>query len=138
MKRIIILAIAVVMAVVTAAPAFAANNGKSPIAPDVIYADGELYGTIFLGSLPYNNNPQAFDQLFLIDGQDNPVAESAPGKGYNAGRWLPTQVTTTDSFPDGTVIDSHQALLDAEAAGWVVIGDANTDAAFLCPLISNH
>ncbi len=138
MKRIIILAIAVVMAVVTAAPAFAANNGKSPIAPDVIYADGELYGTIFLGSLPYNNNPQAFDQLFLIEGQDNPVAESAPGKGYNAGRWLPTPVSKTASFPMGEVIESYEELHAAEEAGWVVIGDANTEAAFLCPLISNH
>ncbi len=57
MKRIIILAIAAVMAVATAAPAFAANNGNSPIAPDVIYADGELYGTIFLGALPVQQQP---------------------------------------------------------------------------------
>ena len=138
MKRFTILAIAVVMVVATAAPAFAAKGGNTPIAPDVIYADGELYGTIFRGALPYNNNPQAFDQLFLIDGQDNPVAEAAPGKGYNGGRWLPTPVSKTASFPMGEVIKSYEELHAAEQAGWVVIGDANTDAAFLCPLIPNH
>lgn len=137
MKRILILAVAVLMAVTTAAPAFAANPGGGPITPDFIYADGDLYGTILKGSLPYNDNSHSFDQLFLVPGQQ-PVAEAAPGQGYNAGRWLPTPVTKTATFPSGHMITSAADLAMAETYGWVTIGVPDTGAAFLCPLIPNH
>ncbi len=137
MKRILILAVAVLMAVTTAAPAFAAKPDAGPITPDFIYADGELYGTILKGSLPYNGKNKSFDQLFLVPGQQ-PVAEAAPGKGYNGGRWLPTPVTKTATFPDEHMITSAAELAEAEMYGWVTIGAPMTDAAFLCPLIPNH
>lgn len=137
MKRMIILGIAVLMAVTTAAPAFAAQPDSGPITPHLIYADGELYGTILKGSLPYNGNNQAFDQLFMVPEQ-NPVAEAAPGQGYNGGRWLPTPVTKTASFPAGHIITSAADLAEAEMHGWVTIGAPDTGAAFLCPLIPNH
>lgn len=137
MKRITILAIAVLMAVTTAAPAFAAKPASGPITPDFIYAGGELYGTILQGSLPYNGHNKSFDQLFLVPDQQ-PVAEAAPGQGYNGGRWLPTPVTKTMDFPAGHMITSAAELAKAEADGWVVIGDPITDGAFLCPLIPNH
>lgn len=136
MKRIATLAITAVMALSVSVPAFA-GGGEHPINPDVIYADGERYATIFLGDLPYNGNDHSFDQLFLVPDQ-GPVAEAAHGKGYNAGRWLPTPVEKTDSFPEGEIIESYEELHYAESAGWVVIGEANTDAAFLCPLIPNQ
>ena len=137
MRRIMILGIAVLMAVATAAPAFAAPPESGPITPDFIYADGELYGTILQGSLPYNGKNKSFDQLFIVPGQQ-PVAEAAPGKGYNGGRWLPTPVDKTLTFPAGHMITSAAELAYAESMGWVTIGAPNTGAAFLCPLIPNH
>ena len=137
MKRIMILGIAVLMAITTAAPAFAAKPESGPITPDFIYADGELYGTILKGSLPYNGKNKSFDQLFLVPDQQ-PVAEAAPGKGYNGGRWLPTPVTKTMSFPEGHMITSAAELAQAETDGWVIISAPNTAGAFLCPLIPNH
>ena len=121
MRRIMILGIAVLMAVATAAPAFAAPPESGPITPDFIYADGELYGTILQGSLPYNGKNKSFDQLFIVPGQQ-PVAEAAPGKGYNGGRWLPTPVDKTLTFPAGHMITSAAELAYAESMGWVTIG----------------
>ncbi len=67
------------------------------------------------------------------------MAEAAPGNNaYNGGRWLPTPVTVTGDAPADLLITSYTELMDAAAAGWVVIGAANTGAAFLCPLIPNH
>ncbi|MDH3193520.1 MAG: hypothetical protein OEY55_07475 [Acidimicrobiia bacterium] len=137
MRRIMILGIAVLMAVATAAPAFADKPESGPITPDFIYADGELYGTILQGSLPYNGKNKSFDLLFLVPDQQ-PVAEAAPGPGYNGGRWLPTPVTKTAYFPSGHMITSAAELAYAESMGWVTIGAPNTEAAFLCPLIPNH
>ncbi len=138
MKRIAIVALAALMAVaLVAAPAAAAPGGEpgSPIVPDFIYADGELYGTILLGSLPYNGKPKSFDKLFLVPGQA-PVSEAAPGnRDYNGGRWLPTAVTWNVT---AYTITSYAQLHAAAMNGDVTIGTPMTDAAFLCPLIPNH
>jgi hypothetical protein len=136
MKRLIPIAIAAMLAVMIAAPASAAPN--TPIASGAIWADGTLLGTRPLGSLPFNDNEQAFDHLYKIEGQAA-VSEAGPGNpAYNGGRWIPTPVTKTMSFPTDTVIKSYAELLDAEEQGWVVIGDGDTSNTFLCPLIKNH
>lgn len=138
MRRIVIAALAALMAVATAAPSFAVDAPTDgPITPNLIYAGGELRGTILLGELPYNGNDHSFDKLFLLDGQ-NPVAEAAPGQGYNGGRWLPTPVEKTASFPDGLIITSYEELAAAAYDGFVVIGEPDTANAFLCPLLKNH
>jgi hypothetical protein len=136
MKRLIPIAIAAMLAVMIAAPASAAPN--TPIASGAIWADGTLLGTRPLGSLPFNDNEQAFDHLYKIEGQAA-VSEAGPGNpAYSGGRWIPTPVTKTMSFPTDTVIKSYAELLDAEEQGWVVIGDGDTSNTFLCPLIKNH
>jgi hypothetical protein len=141
MKRLIPIAIAAMLAVMIAAPASAAphaNHGRSPIVSGAIWADGTLLGTRPLGSLPFNDNEQAFDHLYMINGQAA-VSEAGPGNpAYNGGRWIPTPVTKMMSFPSDTVITSYAELLDAQEQGWVVIGDGDTSNTFLCPLIKNH
>ena len=135
MKRssaIVLVALAAMVAL--SVPAIAAPGGTpgSPIAADAIYADGKLLGTIGLGALPYNGNDHAFDRLFMPDNGQPAVAEAAPGRGYNGGRWLPVPVTWVS---EPYLLTSYAAVIDAAAAGDVVIGEADTAAAFLCPLI---
>lgn len=130
MRRIIILTItAALAALITAAPAMA---GSSVISPDAIWADGNLFGTFGAASaLPANAPANSFDQIFLVPGQ-MPVAEAAPGVGFNGGRWLPTPVTWNTA---GYLIESYAELMMAAEMGDITIGSANYDAAFLCPLI---
>jgi len=139
LKRLLTLALAGLLAVVVAAPAGAAKPESGPITPDLIWADGELLGTVLLNPLPFNGKTKSYDQLFMIEGQMNPVAEAAPGnKAYNGGRWLPTPVERTDTFPADHVIRSYADLMEAHYEGWVIIGEPDTGNAFLCPLIPNH
>lgn len=138
MRRTIVTLLVLGLMAVAAVPASAARGGVqgSPILPDLIWADGDLYGTILQGPLHYNGNDQSFDRLYMVPGQDNPVAEAAPGNSdYNGGRWLPTPVEWNVT---PYLITSATDLAAAEAAGDVTIGQPNTDAAFLCPLIPNH
>jgi len=141
MKRLIPIAIAAMLAVLVVAPASATpngNHGRTPIVSGAIWADGELLATRPLGSLPYNDNPQAFDHLYMIEGQAA-VSEAGPGNpAYNGGRWIPTPVDKTGTFPVGTIIRSYDDLMAAADQGWIVIGEGNTDSTFLCPLIKNH
>jgi len=141
MKRLIPIAIVAMLAVMVAAPASATpngNHGRSPIVSGAIWADGDLLATRPLGSLPYNDNPQAFDHLYVIEGQAA-VSEAGPGNpAYNGGRWIPTEVEKTGAFPEALVITSYDELMAAADAGWVVIGDGDTESTFLCPLIKNH
>lgn len=138
MKRLLTLATAALLAVVVAAPVGAAPPDDGPIVPDLIWADGDLLGTVLLNPLPFNGKTNSYDKLFMVPGQ-NPVAEAAPGNpAYNGGRWIPTDVTKTMYFPDGHVITSYAALAAAEGYGWVVIGAGDTSSTFLCPLIPNH
>lgn len=135
MKRssaIVLVALAALLALTV--PALAAPGGTpgSPIAPDAIYADGKLFGTIGLGSLPYNGNDHSFDRLFMPDSDQPPISEAAPGRGYNGGRWLPVPVTWVS---EPYLLTSAADVMAAAAAGDVVIGEPDTAAAFLCPLI---
>lgn len=146
MRRIMIAAFTAIIALAFAVPALAAPpEGKgNPIVPGLIWADGDAYGTILLGSLPYNGNDHSFDTLYVFPGEEQtPVAEAAHGKGYNGGRWIPTPVTWNLGsmerealYPDG--LTSAGAVEDAAAEGHVTIGAPMTDMAFLCPLIPNH
>lgn len=132
MRRILLVALgAVLLLGAMAGGALAAPQGSPPIAPDAIYADGELFGTIGLNPLPFNDNPQAFDRLYMVPGQQA-VAEAAPGPDYNGGRWLPVPVTwNTTPY----LLTSDDAVHAAAAAGDVAIGAPQYDGAFLCPLI---
>ncbi len=138
MRRIMIAAFTAIIAFAFAVPALAAppeGNG-SPIVPGLIWADGDAYGTILLGALPYNGKDKSFDTLYVFPGEEQtPVAEAAHGKGYNGGRWIPTPVTWNVA---PYLLTSAGAVEDAAAEGHVTIGAPMTDMAFLCPLIPNH
>jgi hypothetical protein len=140
MRKTIVIAIVAVLAVgLVAAPAAAARGGEpgSPIIEDLIWADGDLYGTILQNGLKYNGNEASYDKLFLVPGQ-NPVAEAAPGNSdYNGGRWLPTPVEWADGVTPYE-LTSYADVHTATAAGDLIIGESDTSAAFLCPLIPNH
>lgn len=116
-----------------AGQAFAARGGSagSTVAADAIYADGDLFGTVPNGALPYNGNDHSFDLIYVVPGQQA-VAEAAPGPDYNGGRWLPVPVTWN---VDPYLLTSEDAVLAAEGAGHVTLGAPQYDAAFLCPLI---
>ena len=140
MRRTIVFAVVALLAIgLIAAPASAARGGVkgSPIIGDLIWADGELYGTILQNGLKFNGNESSYDKLFMVPGQ-NPVAEAAPGNSdYNGGRWLPTPVEWAgDATP--YELNSYEDVHAAAAAGDLIIGESDTGAAFLCPLIPNH
>ncbi|NNC40434.1 MAG: hypothetical protein HKN95_07065 [Acidimicrobiia bacterium] len=141
MRKTIVIAIVAVLAVgLVAAPAAAARGGNpgSPINEDLLWADGDLLGTIFQKSLKYNGNESSYDKLFMVPGQ-NPVAEAAPGNSdYNGGRWLPTPVVWNVAEDARPVLTSYADVHQAELDGLITIGDPMTGAAFLCPLIPNH
>jgi hypothetical protein len=140
MRKTIVIAIVAVLAVgLVAAPAAAARGGNpgSPINEDLLWADGDLLGTIFQKSLKYNGNESSYDKLFMVPGQ-NPVAEAAPGNSdYNGGRWLPTPVEWADGVTPYE-LHSYAEVAAAAVAGDLIIGASDTGAAFLCPLIPNH
>jgi len=100
-----------------------------------IYADGMAYGTKGLGDLPAPNghNQQSFDKLYAItngvDGQ-LAVAEAAPGRGYNGGRWWLQLVTWK---VDPYLLTSEYDILAAEALGHLTI--MPTESYFECPLL---
>ena len=141
MRKSIVIAIVAVLAVgLVAAPAAAARGGipGSPINEDVLWADGDLLGTIFQKTLKYNGNESSYDKLYMVPGQPNPVAEAAPGNSdYNGGRWLPTPVVWADGVTPHELTSSAQVHAAADA-GELIIGASDTGAAFLCPLIPNH
>ena len=141
MRKSIVIAIVAVLAVgLVAAPAAAARGGNpgSPINEDLLWADGDLLGTIFQKDLKYNGNESSYDKLFMVPTQDNPVAEAAPGNSdYNGGRWLPTDVEWVDGA-EISVLKSAADVYAAAAAGDLIIKASDTGGAFLCPLIPNH
>ena len=140
MRKTIVIVIAALLAIgLIAAPASAARGGVqgSPIIEDLIWADGDLYGTILQKGLNYNGNESSYDKLFLVPDQ-NPVAEAAPGNSdYNGGRWLPTPVEWADGATPYE-LTSYADVHAAAVAGDLIIGASDTGAAFLCPLIPNH
>jgi hypothetical protein len=134
MKRLVAVALlTTVILTALAASAVAAPKGNpgSPIVENAIYAGGELFGVIALGTLPFNGNEQSFDRLYTVPGQQA-VAEAAPGPGYNGGRWLPVPVT----WNVAPYLLTSAADVDAAAmAGDITLGTPLFDGTFLCPLI---
>jgi hypothetical protein len=105
----------------------------SPNFGPAIYADDELFGTKGTADLPApnGNNDQSFDKLFHIDGQDEAVAEAAPGNpDYNGGRWDAYMVTWNVT---PVLVTSYEQLMALEAAGDVTITSENNY--FQCPLL---
>lgn len=101
-----------------------------------IYADGQLFGTKGNAELPAPNghNDQSFDKLFHIQGQDEAVAEAAPGNpAYNGGRWDAYMVTWNVT---PVLVTSYDQLMALEAAGDVTI--TSEDHYFQCPLLPVH
>lgn len=132
-RRLVTLLLTTLLLGLTGTGALAAPPGDagSPIVGDALYADGRLYGTVLLGSLPFNDNPQAFDKLFMVPGQPA-VAEAAPGKGYNGGRWLPVDVTWNEA---PRLLTSYADVMAAAYDGAITLGTPRYEDAFLCPLI---
>lgn len=132
----VILSVAMVALLALSGPALAARGGSpgSPLAPDAIWADGALWGTIPQGSLHYNGNDESYDRLFIFTGGEQaPVSEAAPGNPhYNGGRWLPVMVTW-ETTP--YLLTSHADVHAAAQAGDITVGAPDTSGTFLCPLI---
>ncbi len=100
MRRFTLVAVLSALVLVIAAPAFA-NPGKPAFTPQ-LFADGELFGTKGAAALPAptDKNAHSFDKLFVIVNSNNadtqyPVAEAAPGPGFNGGRWATQTVEWT-------------------------------------------
>lgn len=117
------------------------GNGEQASRPPsfdaLLYADGELYGTNLNGNLPAptETNRSSYDDLYLVTngvmGQ-KPVAEAAPGPGYNGGRWAVVQLTWAD--PDAAVLlTSSDQVAMYEAAGKLTAVEAGVY--FSCPLL---
>lgn len=136
MRKTLLVAMAAMLVLAFALPA-SARSDKAPDKIDsLIWADGDQYGTILLGSLKANaQNAHSFDTLYVFpDGEQTPVAEAAHGRDYNGGRWLPTPVTWADGV-EPYLLTSEDAVHEAAVAGDLTIGAPMYDGAFLCPLI---
>jgi hypothetical protein len=110
----------------------AVDDGTPPARPvDLVWANGQLWDSVVLGTLHGNVPMQTLDEFYMIPGQ-NPVAESAPGDAdYSAGRWLPVMLQWVGSgsaplFTDGEQVEA------AMTAGDLVVVAMGTP--FLCPL----
>lgn len=136
MRKTLLVAMAAMLVLAFALPASARSENAPTKIESLIWADGDQYGTILLGSLKAKpQNAHSFDSLYVFpEGEQAPVAEAAHGRDYNGGRWLPTPVTWADGV-DPYVLTSEDAVQEAAAAGHVMIGMPMYDGAFLCPLI---
>ncbi len=122
-------------------PALAQGNGdlasRPAIFEGVLWADGELYGTNLNGPLPdpNANNRHSFDDLYMVtngvEGQ-RPVAEAAPGPGYNGGRWAVVELTWTDPGDAMELTSSDQ--VDHYLASGALTSHGTGDY-FSCPLL---
>jgi len=122
-------------------PAAAQGNGEEASRPAIftptLYADGEVWGTNLNGPLPAPNanNRHSFDDLYVatngVDGQ-MPVAEAAPGSGYNGGRWAVVEVTWADPA-DAVLLTSSDQVQAYVDAGMLTTHEAGVY--FSCPLL---
>ena len=149
MRRFTVVAIVALLGSLLAAPALA-DPGQPAFSPQV-YADGEVFGTKAATALPApNGNEHSFDKLFVITNSNNPdgqlpVAEAAPGPGYNGGRWATQTVEWTEAgFDDhGTVpvLTSYDDVMLHYSLGHLTItpgspgGEGAPPDYFECPLL---
>ena len=130
---------ALLLALVAVLPAAAQAPNFGP----AIYADGKVWGTKGLGTLPQPNDNmlQSFDKLYVFGNSNNsdqlPVAEAAPGNpAYNGGRWWAQDVKWTDEFLEqGTVplLKSYDDIMSQYNLGHLTITPTTTF--FECPLL---
>jgi hypothetical protein len=132
-KKLLILALVIVVLLIAALPSFAAGPNFGP----AIYGDDKAWGTKGTADLPAPtaNNRHSFDGLFKFPGAEVegqlPVAEAAPGNpAYNGGRWIEYNVTWVGT-PE--LVTSYAQLQALEQAGAVVITE--TGNYFQCPLL---
>ena len=109
---------------IPAGSAFAATPGFG-----MLFYDGEIVRTV----VPPSEIKKGLDDFYVVtnpaDGQLG-IASVAPGdRNYHGGHWIVNEVTFIVA---PYLLDSEQAVLDAETAGDVSI-DRNV-AAFLCPI----
>lgn len=130
-----------VVSLLGVSPALAQGNGSQASRPaifeGVLWADGELFGTNLNGPLPAPkaNNRQSFDDLYqVINGVEGqrPVAEAAPGPGYNGGRWAVVELTWTDPA-QAVELTSGDQISHYLAAGAVTAHEVGLY--FSCPLL---
>ncbi len=149
MRRFAAIAMVVALAMSFAVPALA-DPGQPSFAPEV-YADGDVFGTKAATALPApKGNEQSFDKLFVIVNSNNPagqlpVAEAAPGPGYNGGRWATQTVEWTEAgFADHgmvPVLTSYDEVMVHYSLGHLDItpgspgGPGAPPDYFLCPLL---
>lgn len=146
LRKISVLTFVLVLSLVFALPAFAKPNFQP-----AIYADGKLFSTQGLATLPPPNddkNLQSFDKLFKIINSNNPegqpaVAEAGPGNpNFNGGRWYTQTVEWTQAGFDAhgivPVLKSYDDVLLHESLGHLIITPGSPDGSptfFLCPLL---
>lgn len=150
MKRRFALVTALAALMMMIAAPVLANPGQPSFSPQ-LYADGEVWGTKGAAALPApTNNEHSFDELFVITNSNNPgtqlpVAEAAPGPGFNGGRWATQTVTwTAAGFADhGTVpiLMSYEDVMLHYNLGHLVIEEGSPGGPgappdyFECPLL---
>lgn len=138
----------VALSVIMGAVSFTAFADRAVKVESIIWAEGNIYGTVLTDTSFRNTRPGNTDVLYNFDmsglvGQ-RPVAEAAPGDtDYNGGRWSVRIVTFTaqgmvahDPDGDGMVnfeLDNADDVVAHEALGHLTIMD--TDVSFECPLI---
>jgi len=138
----------VALSVIMGAVSSTAFADRAVKVESIIWAEGNIYGTVLTDTSFSNTRPGNTDVLYNFDmsglvGQ-RPVAEAAPGDtDYNGGRWSVKIVTFTaqgmaahDPDGDGMVnfeLDNADDVVAHEALGHLTIMD--TDVSFECPLI---
>ncbi|HZJ03392.1 MAG TPA: hypothetical protein VFE20_06910 [Thermoleophilia bacterium] len=143
-RSFVVAVLAALVVVLVAVPAYALP-GKPDFSPH-IYADGSAWGTKVVTVLDEPNGQalaHSFDKLYAItngvDGQ-LPVAEAAPGQGYNGGRWYTQTVTWNDGVTPVLLKSEAQLLIYAyEGKLSVTSGSPGGLGAppdfFICPLL---
>lgn len=137
LRKISLISLVLVLSLVFAVPAFA-----QPSFGPAIYADGEVFSTQGLATLPPPNddkNLQSFDKLFNftngVEGQ-LAVAEAAPGNpAFNGGRWYAHTITWEEGA-EKALLTSYADIM-AHADDLIITpGDHNDPGTFfLCPLL---
>jgi hypothetical protein len=140
MRKLLVIPLVAVVAALFALPA----SAEPPSREAAIYADGEAFSTKFATLLPAPNdhNAQSYDLLYTFRGDTAdgqlPVAEAAPGPGFNGGRWASQTVEWDADVIDPPRLTSSADVLHYEDLGLLTItaGHANPTGPdyFLCPL----
>jgi hypothetical protein len=111
-----------------------ASAQAGPPAVDAVWADGQLFRTVFTPTVLPDKGPK--DGIFAFPGVagQRPVAESKPGDtDYNGGRWQVYAINVLDADAldhELTSWEEVQAYIDSG-----VLEIAGLGPSFVCPLI---